>query len=1130
MKRSLPVSQSLFIFLCCCLLAAPLWAQQITARITPDMLQARIADAKEAGERSDAEKARLIELYRQSLSNLESIRADKEATEDFREAAVNAPDEIAKIQARLDLWANTNPLESLTISASASSGSLSRKLDEELANLTAVEAKLAVLEARLESESRRPAAAREQILSARIEVERLASQSTQRLGTAASPQEEEAQRWATETRLQALQTRITTLDRELLSYTARSELLKAQRNEQSLNASRLRARVEALRLAVNERRREEAETAMGEATAALAGASSGNPLVRELAEANLDLVELLAQQIAALDEVAAMERDRPRIADIESAFRSARRKLELEGQSSGAAVGLAILEQRRQFQSVRSYGVERRAIGRSLGTVSLRILEAEDEKTSLRSISQYLDERIAAAGLDDVGPDERGELENLVQTRRKLLGRTLVNDTALKDRLYDLDDVLQRLAERTASYDDFLAKRLLWVRTTKGADKATWAGLPGELARYLSPVAWLETLRFIGVRLVEAPVFLLLLLFASYLALRRGYYRAAIAEASKVVGRIREDNMWATFKGLYYSVLLAAPLPVAGGAIAASLVSAPDAPVFANAVGMALTEVSLWLVFPLILLVLFDADGVGERHFRWDREVLRSLRYRLSWFVVVAFPAEFVLVTSRLTDEQTGIFGGALTLIAFSCLATALLALFVGIGHPTKGTVAPFLAAHPQSPWWRWRYLWFGYGVAFPVALIVLTLSGFNYTASQFGERLFQSLWLVTAIWVGGAVVRRWLLITSNRLAFQKAVKALEESRARRAQESGEPVSPTAEDGGIGESEIDLQAMDADSRKLLNAFVLLLSIFGLIGIWGDVLPALNFFEDVRLWNRTALIDGLEQLVPVTAGDLIVAVFVAIGGYILVDNLPSLINIILLKQGSVSAGGRYAVQTLTSYAIVAAASLFVLNTVGLNASQLGWAAAALGVGIGFGLQEIVANFICGLILLFERPVRVGDMVTIGTETGVVSKIRIRATTLRDWEKKELIVPNKELITGRLLNWTLTDSVTRLYITVGVAYGSDVERAMTLIMDAAIESEAVLQDPEPSVHFEEFADSSLNLSLRAFVGSLSERLVTITALHKAIDSKFREAGIVIAFPQRDVHVFRTGAGTQDGGSGI
>ena len=179
-------------------------------------------------------------------------------------------------------------------------------------------------------------------------------------------------------------------------------------------------------------------------------------------------------------------------------------------------------------------------------------------------------------------------------------------------------------------------------------------------------------------------------------------------------------------------------------------------------------------------------------------------------------------------------------------------------------------------------------------------------------------------------------------------------------------------------------------------------------------------------------------------------------------------------------------------------------------------AALGVGIGFGLQEIVANFISGLIILFERPIRVGDIVTIGDKDGAITKIRIRATTLRDWDGKELLVPNKEFITGRLLNWTLSDQQTRLVIPVGIAYGSNVELALRTLTDVVAGHPTVLKDPAPSVLFLGFGDNSLNMVARCWVSSIDDRMPTTSSLHAKIDAAFNEAGIVIAFPQRDVHL--------------
>ncbi|MEW8561158.1 MAG: mechanosensitive ion channel domain-containing protein, partial [Candidatus Thiodiazotropha sp.] len=137
-------------------------------------------------------------------------------------------------------------------------------------------------------------------------------------------------------------------------------------------------------------------------------------------------------------------------------------------------------------------------------------------------------------------------------------------------------------------------------------------------------------------------------------------------------------------------------------------------------------------------------------------------------------------------------------------------------------------------------------------------------------------------------------------------------------------------------------------------------------------------------------------------------------------------------------------------------------------------------------------------------------------GVVSRIRIRATTITNYDKQELLIPNKEFITGRVINWTLTDKVNRIIITVGVAYGSDVNKAMELMIETAEENENVLQEPKPVATFEAFGDSSLTLLLRAYLGSMDNRLATITALHEGINNKFLEAGIEIPFPQRDLHL--------------
>jgi potassium efflux system protein len=193
-----------------------------------------------------------------------------------------------------------------------------------------------------------------------------------------------------------------------------------------------------------------------------------------------------------------------------------------------------------------------------------------------------------------------------------------------------------------------------------------------------------------------------------------------------------------------------------------------------------------------------------------------------------------------------------------------------------------------------------------------------------------------------------------------------------------------------------------------------------------------------------------------------------------------------------------------------------NSLGVGWSKVQWLATALTFGLAFGLQEIFANFVSGLIILFERPIRVGDVVTVDDVSGVVSRVRIRATTITNWDRKEYVIPNKEFITGRLLNWTLTDKVNRIVINVGVAYGTDTEQARQIMLKICREHPQILADPPTEVSLEGFGDSALNFVVRTFLPNLDNRLEVIHQLHTEINRAFRDAGIEIAFPQRDLHI--------------
>ena len=236
----------------------------------------------------------------------------------------------------------------------------------------------------------------------------------------------------------------------------------------------------------------------------------------------------------------------------------------------------------------------------------------------------------------------------------------------------------------------------------------------------------------------------------------------------------------------------------------------------------------------------------------------------------------------------------------------------------------------------------------------------------------------------------------------------------------------------------------------------------------------------------------------------------------------------LESSPMDRGTREAMITMTGYVGVLLAVVISLSMAGINFANLALIAGALSVGIGFGLQNIVNNFISGLILLFERPIKTGDWIVVGNTEGYVKRIRIRSTQLQTFDRADVIVPNSELISGQVTNWMLSDSTGRARIPIGVAYGSDVQKVKAILLRIADEHPDVLCDnsvPKPFVLFREFADSSLNFELRCHVRNIDNRLRVISDINFAIDKAFREEGISIPFPQRDVHIYDTRTPAED-----
>ena len=295
-----------------------------------------------------------------------------------------------------------------------------------------------------------------------------------------------------------------------------------------------------------------------------------------------------------------------------------------------------------------------------------------------------------------------------------------------------------------------------------------------------------------------------------------------------------------------------------------------------------------------------------------------------------------------------------------------------------------------------------------------------------------------------------------------------------------------------------------------------LFLVGFLKIWG--MPDANL-----LALRDYVTDGFEvgtiKIVPIKfiTAFLTFAVLLSIIGWI-----KRRMDKSWLKHSRMNAASKESMISISGYVGVAIATLIVLSIAGVELSNIALVAGALSVGIGFGLQNIVNNFISGIILLFERPIKTGDWIAVGPTQGYVKKISIRSTQIQTFDRSDVIVPNSELISTQVTNWMFKDRIARVIAPIGVAYGTDPQQVKEILLDIAHSHEAVITQspiiPKPWVFFSAFGDSSLNFELRCYIRNADKRLSVLSDFNFAIEAALRDANIVIPFPQRDVHLIR------------
>jgi potassium efflux system protein len=693
---------------------------------------------------------------------------------------------------------------------------------------------------------------------------------------------------------------------------------------------------------------------------------------------------------------------------------------------------------------------------------------------------------------------------------RNIVKSTLEAYDTYRTNLTDLLAAEEKLRIEAQGYADFIAERVLWVRSTNLPRLADIEAGAGAVAWTIDPENWRDALTALRDKAGDWPLvvflFITVMVFSIYMHQRLRRRLRAIGEKA---AKRTSTEFWPSIEALWITVLLSLPWPLLLGFAGWWMDSPLNESEFVRALSQSLKFTACCLLLLELVRHLCRSAGLADAHFNWPQSCLLQVRRHIRWLIWVCLPL-VVWLTSLEVQNVEKLWSSSL---GRACFVVVMLSLSFAAYRVLLSSRSPFrqlLTKKADSVAMRLFHIWSPMVTLLPALLAVVAIIGYHYTAHQLAIRLLETAGFVLTLSIVGGLAKRWILVSRRRLAREQA----KQKRAQVAAAAGAtavsdevaPVPPTE----LMEDSVDFVALGEQTSKLLSTILVAAGLVLAWFVWRDMLPALSYFGQMTVVPEADPENSLRW------GQLLKFLLVLAVTYIATANLPALMEFAVLQRLPLDSGSRYAITSISRYIMVSMGIIMAYNALGFDPTSIQWLVAAMGVGLGFGLQEIFANFVSGIILLFERPIRVGDVVTLGDRTGAVSRIRMRSTTIVDADRKEYIVPNKDLITERLLNWTLTDSVNRVEIKVGVAYGSDTDLACRLLKEAAMEHPLILNEPEPTATFEGFGASTLDFALRCFLPNMEKRMMTIHELNSAINEKFRAAHLEMAYPQTDVYI--------------
>lgn len=886
-----------------------------------------------------------------------------------------------------------------------------------------------------------------------------------------------------------------------------STLYNTQLDEKKQEQQNLQAELSALQQAINQKLVEDSKEKVAQATESLEQnlSSDQNPLIVKELDWNAKLSQELLNQTTKMSE---LSNDNLRIKSMLDNLQQTQRNIDEQISSlQGTLVLSRIINKQKQLlpQDQMIKGLADR-----ISELRVNVFDMSEFKDTVSNPAAYI-AKLESSNKTQFTEKEKNQLTEVLQARAQTLSELI---KSLNNQL-NLAINIELSQKQVQTISDELQQKLqqqsFWVKSNSPIDLAWFTKFPLSAGLQLEDIA--KQFDFSNWRDNALPAGLLialLTLMTITILRQKESIKQRLNQISNSMKTITTDSQWNTPYAIFLTIILCLPSTFMFLMVFILVTYI----CFQNPLTIwpwGLKMAGYWLYFAFMMAML-RPNGIGYRHFDMPQKsnmLFLHILKRSVWVVGL------LLNTSIFANSEMGV---AYDVIGQTMTIMVLVVTVFIIAPGFRKAISTYQNSVEQDKSPRHVLLTLVRIVLLlaPIALIGLIVMGYYYTSLVIIEHLISTYFAVTTWIIVRNVFYRIFTVSARRLAYRRLQEKREQLVAKRANEA---VNNTTEDDIPLEIKQDAIAVSEVKNQMLKItdFVLWVGLFALLyWVWSDLITVAYYLKGVTLWQQSTTTESGVVMESITLLNLLVAVIIVVVTYVLIRNLSGLLETFVFSNLKLSQGTPYTITTLLTYLLVVLGASLAFSMLGMSWSKLQWLFTALSVGLGFGMQEIFGNFVSGIIILFERPVRVGDMVTIGNFNGTVSKIRIRATTLIDNDKKEVIVPNKAFITERVVNWALTNSMTRLVISIGVAYGSDLDLVKKLLLQAAEENDAVLRDPAPAAYFLSFGASTLDHELRVYVGQLSDRTRTIDTLNRRINQLFAENNIDIAFNQLDIFI--------------